>query len=152
MRNRSVRKFYQAAVLGTVDKTGVIEGYLKKDALTNTVNFSRNKEQGANWTRTTYRPLITGTRYSLLEMELITGKTHQLRSHLAAMGHPILGDPKYGDPQINEKIRGEYGLRGQMLWCSRIEFPQIEGDLSALSGKVILCDPPALYRDIAGIR
>ena len=82
-------------------------------------------------------------------MELITGKTHQIRSHLASIGHPILGDPKYGNPKINEKIRGEYGVRGQMLWCCRVEFPEVEGDLAALSGRVIICDPPALYREIA---
>jgi 23S rRNA pseudouridine955/2504/2580 synthase len=103
-----------------------------------------------SWTSTTYKPLITGSRYSLLEMELITGKTHQIRSHLASIGHPILGDPKYGNPKINEKIRAEYGVRGQMLWCCRVEFPKMEGDLAALSGRVIVCDPPALYREIAG--
>ena len=102
-----------------------------------------------SWTSTIYKPLITGSRYSLLEMELITGKTHQIRSHLASIGHPILGDPKYGNPTINEKIRSEYGVRGQMLWCCRVEFPEVEGDLAALSGRVIICDPPALYREIA---
>ena len=149
LRGRSLHKFYQAAVLGNVRKSGKIEGYLQKDAVTNTVNFSKDGKKGANWTKTTYRPLISGERYSLLEMELITGKTHQLRSHLAAMGHPILGDPKYGDLKVNEKIRGEYRLRGQMLWCSRIEFPRMDGDLAALSEKVITCDPPRIYREIA---
>ena len=148
LRDRKLRKYYQAAVLGTVKKSGVIEGYLRKNNVTNTVNFAKTVKQGGDWTKTTYRPLISGERYSLLEMELITGKTHQLRSHLAAMGHPILGDPKYGDPAANEKIRGDIGLRGQMLWCCRVEFPLLEGDLSGLSGRVITCDPPRIYREI----
>ena len=148
LRDRKLRKYYQAAVLGTVKKSGVIEGYLRKNNVTNTVNFEKTVKQGGDWTKTTYRPLISGERYSLLEMELITGKTHQLRSHLAAMGHPILGDPKYGDPAANEKIRGDIGLRGQMLWCCRVEFPLLEGDLSGLSGRVITCDPPRIYREI----
>ena len=172
LKDRSLRKYYQAAVAGKVTDGGVIEGFLTKDAVTNTVNFSekeagnrgsvsggpkgagnRNRKEPADrkrsWTSTIYKPLITGSRYSLLEMELITGKTHQIRSHLASIGHPILGDPKYGNPTINEKIRGEYGVRGQMLWCCRVEFPEVEGDLAALSGRVIICDPPALYREIA---
>ena len=173
LKERSLHKYYQAAVAGKVTDGGVIEGFLTKDAVTNTVNFSekeagnrgsvsggpkgtgnRNRKEPADrkrsWTSTIYKPLITGSRYSLLEMELITGKTHQIRSHLASIGHPILGDPKYGNPKINEKIRAEYGVRGQMLWCCRVEFPKMEGDLAALSGRVIVCDPPALYREIAG--
>ena len=150
LRNRTMRKFYNAVVLGKVDRPGKIEGYLKKDAVTNTVNFKNKAEKGADWTRTVYRPLTGGSKCTLLELELITGKTHQLRSHLAASGHPILGDPKYGDLKVNEKIRSEYGLRGQMLWCCRIEFPRMEEEeFAALSERVITCDPPRIYREIA---
>ena len=151
LRDRTLRKYYQAAVLGTVKKGGRIEGYLHKNEVTNTVSFTSSAKRGGSWTKTVYTPLITGNRYSLLEMELITGKTHQLRSHLAQMGHPILGDPKYGDLAVNEKIRGEFGLRGQMLWCCRVEFPRMEGDLEQLSEKVIVCDPPRIYTEIAGV-
>lgn len=151
LRDRTLRKYYQAAVLGTVKKGGRIEGYLHKNEVTNTVSFTSSAKRGGSWTKTVYTPLITGNRYSLLEMEMITGKTHQLRSHLAQMGHPILGDPKYGDLAVNEKIRGEFGLRGQMLWCCRVEFPRMEGDLEQLSEKVIVCDPPRIYTEIAGV-
>ncbi len=178
LKDRSLHKYYQAVVAGKVAQSGQIEGYLTKDAVTNTVNFKKSgkadqrsasgsgkspspeksafsgkspdtSDNGKGWTHTTYKPLITGARYSLLEMELITGKTHQIRSHLASIGHPILGDPKYGNVRINETVRSQYGVRGQMLWCERVEFPQIEGDLAALSGRVIVCEPPALYREIA---
>ena len=157
LRGRTLRKFYQAAVAGTVRKGGDIEGYLRKNEVTNSVKFSgkpsgREETDGAraNWTKTVYRPLIAGPKYSLLEMELITGKTHQIRSHLSSIGHPIVGDPKYGDPAVNERVRGEYGLRGQMLWCCRVEFPKMSGELANLSGKIIICDPPAMYREITG--
>ena len=152
LRDRTLRKYYRAAVLGTVKKGGKIEGYLSKDAVTNTVNYAENAKNGGSWTKTTYVPVIPGDRYSLLEMELITGKTHQLRSHLAQMGHPILGDPKYGDRKVNEKIRSEFGLRGQMLWCCRVEFPRMNGDLARLSEKVICCDPPRIYTEICGVK
>ena len=152
LRDRTLRKYYRAAVLGTVRKGGIIEGYLHKDEVTNTVNFTETAKGGGSWTRTVYEPVIPGDRYSLLEMELITGKTHQLRSHLAQMGHPILGDPKYGDRKVNEKIRSEFGLRGQMLWCCRVEFPRMDGDLAGLSEKVIFCDPPRIYTEICGVK
>lgn len=152
LRDRTIRKYYRAAVLGTVKKGGRIEGFLHKDAVTNTVNLTKTAEGRGSWTETAYVPVISGERYSLLEMELITGKTHQLRSHLAQMGHPILGDPKYGDRKVNEKIRSEFGLRGQMLWCCRIEFPRLDGDLKRLSEKVILCDPPRIYTEITGVK
>ena len=155
LRDRTLRKFYQAAVLGTVTGSGEIEGYLKKDRAANTVRFQaadagkkKGEEPGSSWTRTLYRVLASGPSYSLLEMELVTGKTHQIRSHLASIGHPVVGDPKYGDPALNEKIRREYGLRGQMLWCCRLEFPRLDGALSALSEKTILCEPPSLYREL----
>lgn len=161
LRDRTLRKYYQAAVLGSVRKGGDIEGYLKKDHGTNTVSFvladrsgQRNKKAGGNengaWTRTSYRALMTGSRFSLLEMELITGRTHQIRSHLSSIGHPILGDPKYGNAEVNRKLREKYGLRGQMLWCSRVEFPDTGDAFPGLSRNVILCDPPMLYRQIAG--
>ena len=160
LRDRSLKKYYQAAVAGTVKESGSIGGYLVKDRMTNRVTFQKapvpntapmpdkDPQSGAGLTRTTYRPLITGRKYSLLELELITGKTHQIRSHLASIGHPVLGDPKYGDLALNKRIRDEYGLRGQMLWCSRVEFPQMDGEFADLSKKVILCDPPALYRSV----
>ena len=87
---------------------------------------------------------------------LDTNDTLQTLWHLkilAAKGHPILGDPKYGDLKVNEKIRSEYGLRGQMLWCCRIEFPRMEEEeFAALSERVITCDPPRIYREIASVR
>ena len=150
LRDRSLRKYYQAAVAGTVACGGSVEGSLIKDRASNTVNFVRSAEElpGGSFTRTIYRPLISGLKYSLLELELITGKTHQIRSHLASIGHPVLGDPKYGDLSLNGKIRSEYGVRGQMLWCCRVEFPEMNGAFADLSRRVILCDPPALYREI----
>ena len=150
LRDRSLRKYYQAAVAGTVACGGSVEGSLIKDRASNTVNFVRSAEElpGGSFTRTIYRPLISGLKYSLLELELITGKTHQIRSHLSSIGHPILGDPKYGNTALNAKIRAEYGLRGQMLWCCRIEFPEMSGEFADLSHRVIVCDPPKLYREI----
>lgn len=157
LRDRSLRKYYQAAVAGTVRGSGRIKGYLAKDRDNNSVRFEKagRKEQAGGekggWTETTYQVLAAGSAFSLLELELITGKTHQIRAHLASEGHPIVGDPKYGDMELNKQLRSGLGIRGQMLWCCRMEFPVIEdAQFSAISGKTILCDPPALYREIVG--
>ena len=161
LRDRSLRKYYQAAVAGTVRGSGRIRGYLTKDRDANSVRFtnadrkhtdSRGKDsRQGGWTETTYQVLVSGSAFSLLELELITGKTHQIRAHLASEGHPIVGDPKYGDRELNRQLRTELGIRGQMLWCCRMEFPVIEdAQFSAVSGRTIVCDPPALYREIAG--
>ena len=74
---------------------------------------------------------------------------------MASLGHPIAGDAKYGDNGANGALRKEYGLRGQLLWCCRIEFPVLPPDTApadevtaALSGMVVYSDPPALYEQI----
>ena len=154
LRDRTLKKYYRAAVSGTVREGGSIEGSLIKDRASNTVSFASSSEQmpGGSFTRTIYRPVISGRKYSLLELELITGKTHQIRSHLSSIGHPVLGDPKYGNAALNAKIRAQYGLRGQMLWCCRIEFPEMGGEFADLSHRVIVCDPPKLYSEICNTK
>ncbi len=87
----------------------------------------------------------TAAAAALVEAQLITGKTHQLRAHFASLGHPILGDPKYGDPVMNQKAAG-CGVRHQLLLCQRVEFPVLEGEFAYLSQKVIACEMPEIYR------
>ncbi len=150
LRDRSVRKFYRAVVIGSMSGEGRITGRLTKDASANKVRFEvsdGSKDISSN-SETTYRVLRTGEKYSLLELELITGRTHQIRSHLSFLGHPIGGDQKYGDAKANRDLRERYGVRGQLLWCCRIEFPKTQGALAPLSGRTISADPPALYEEI----
>ena len=73
--------------------------------------------------------------FSLVEAELLTGRTHQLRVHFAAIGHPIVGDSKYGDFKVNENFEKLYGLKKQFLHASYFKFDKIDGVLSYLSGK-----------------
>ena len=79
-----------------------------------------------------------------MEAQLITGKTHQLRAHFASIGHPILGDPKYGTAEANERAR-QHGVRAQLLLCQRVEFPPLSGEFEELSCKIIACREPEVY-------
>ena len=88
------------------------------------------------------------TDCSCLEVELFTGKTHQIRAHLAAEGHPIIGDYKYGMRSVNDSFKREYGLSTQLLHSCRLCFPECTGALSELSGREITAPVPDLFRRI----
>ncbi len=85
------------------------------------------------------------------EVELITGKTHQIRAHLASMGHPLVGDCKYGDARINHIFLQKFGLAWQLLHACRLEFPSLEETaLTTLSGRIIQAPLPEYYEAIVG--
>lgn len=111
-------------------------------------NNGRNKDQNRDsYSRieTEYRPISSNGRCTLLEIHLITGKTHQIRAHLAAQGHPLIGDYKYGDRKINDCFRSRYGLRSQLLHSARLWFPKADGVLSPLAGQEIKAPLPPLF-------
>ncbi len=83
-----------------------------------------------------------------LEVELITGKTHQIRAHLASVGHPLVGDSKYGNVSVNRLFRQRFGLRWQLLHACRLQFPVLDGVLAPLSGKSIQAPLPEQYEAI----
>ncbi len=142
-REHNLQKFYLCPVNGKVTKSGLLEAHLKKDTATNTVTIGTCKED--SYIKTGYRPLWMNDRYSLLEVQLFTGKTHQIRAHLASIGHPLLGDTKYGDADLNRRIRQTHGIRHQLLCCYRLVFPEVTGVLAGLSGREIKIDPPEVF-------
>lgn len=97
---------------------------------------------------TEYVPVQISESYTLLEVHLITGRTHQIRAHLASVGHPIVGDTKYGDRKINSQFRKDFGLSGQLLHAYRVEFPNEGIRLSNLSGKTVKAKPSRLFEQI----
>lgn len=147
LRDRSVRKYYHMVVLGRLHGSGTIQCWTIKDPRTNTVKVYDHEVPGASATRTEYKALrySKANDLSLIEAELVTGKTHQLRVHLSHIGHPILGDPKYGDARRNH-LAAAKGVRSQLLWSTRLELPAFEEpEFMDLSNKVIISNPPALF-------
>lgn len=119
IKHREMEKIYHAVVLGHFSKNeGTLHHYLFKDAKANRVFLSENFVKGSKEATTDYKVLRYSDSLSLVECTLHTGRTHQIRSQLAFVGHPLLGDDKYGNKEINRK----YKKRGQLLMSYRISF------------------------------
>ena len=144
IKDRSLGKYYVCVVRGIVKGEARIEGWLTKNEKTNQVSIRKEETPGSLLIRTAYRPLASGNGYTLLEVHLITGRSHQIRAHLASIGHPIAGDPKYGDPRVNEEVKKRFGVRSQMLHAWRLVMPEtISEPLSYLAGKEFTAPMPA---------
>lgn len=119
-----------------------------KTGNSDTVNVKGNTSN-SSYIETAYAPVAINQKWKLtyLEVELKTGKTHQIRAHLSGIGHPIIGDPKYGDSKLNESYKQSYGLKTQLLHCYRLEFP--EGDsFGELAGVVITAPLPKKFKTL----
>ena len=148
LKQRTMQKYYLCLVKGIVPETRRIVGYLFKNSRTNMVTVTELPKQGASYIETCYEPLAHQENCTLLKVELVTGRTHQIRSHLAHTGHPIAGDGKYGDDRWNREFEKKYGLRRQFLHAWQVVFPQLQGTLGGLSGKTITASLP---EDLKGI-
>ena len=142
-KERTIAKYYRCLVKGRVIKNEeYIKGYLVKDQKTNKVSITKKKTEEGVPIETEYCVIQSNAEVSLLEVHLITGKTHQIRAHLASIGHPIIGDYKYGDKQINEMYRQAYGLKSQLLHAYRLEMPSSNGSLAYLNDKKFVAELP----------
>ncbi len=113
----------------------------EKDGALRQMPFSRQ-----DYIETGYVPLGCKHGYTYLEVELITGKTHQIRAHLAGLGHPLLGDFKYGEEKINRRIRQQYHLSHQLLHAYCILFPEILSGVGAsLSRREFIAPEPEAF-------
>ncbi len=145
LKSREIGKHYKTIVKGVISKENTIRGWLKKDESHNTVRVEDRPFEGAYEIVTRYEPVSCNGRFTLLDIELITGKSHQIRAHLSSIGHQVAGDGKYGDKETNRYFKNEYGLKHQLLHSETIMFPDIEGELSYLSGKTFKAPLPAEF-------
>ena len=149
-KERMLHKYYLAVVVGTINEPMKITGYLKKNNKTNKVTIT-NKTDG-EYIETYYEPVKVLDDVTLLKVQLITGKTHQIRAHLSSINHQIIGDYKYGKKEINDIYKKKYGIENQMLHSYQLTFETINGELGNLSNKTFIAKPPKEFAEITGFR
>lgn len=148
LKDRSVRKYYRTIVYGQMREPVRACGFLTKDEQHNKVSISSKSSEGSVPIETEYVPIQTGAKHTLLEVHLITGRTHQIRAHLASLGYPIIGDYKYGNRRENDRLKKEFGLTHQLLHAYRMEFPEETAELKKLSGLIVRAELPKQFEMI----
>lgn len=140
IRKRQLKKEYLCATFGhPAPASAVLHGYLVKDAAHGVVQVMQHAAPGAKEIVTRYETLAVSGPLALLQVELVTGRTHQIRAHLASIGCPLLGDDKYGNREANRR----YKMRYPALCAWRLSFPTIpSGPCQGLTGKVLTVDKP----------
>lgn len=136
IRERSIEKYYRAVVAGELKEELELKGYLLKDENTNKVSYHKEQVEGSDYIETGVKPIQSKNGLTLVEIHLVTGKTHQIRLHLSTIGHPILGDMKYGNEKINKKYYESHKVNHQLLHAYRLEFPD---------GNVVTAEPSSVF-------
>ncbi len=121
MKKRNLKKLYLCVVHGILERdNGILEGYLTKNEQKNLVKVTKGKVDGSKEIKTKYKVISKDFEndLTLVEVELLTGRTHQIRAHFASIGHPLLGDGKYGTNKLNK----EFGYKKQFLYSYKLVF------------------------------
>jgi len=144
LKDRSLHKYYLCLCFGNLSDEITLEGSLSKDEKSNRVSLSSEGDA----IKTHVIPISTNGEISLLKIHLITGKTHQIRAHLASIGNPLIGDYKYGNRKLNDIYKKKYGIESQMLLSYCVEMPVFDGELGNLSGKKYTADIPVEFMKV----
>jgi 23S rRNA pseudouridine955/2504/2580 synthase len=151
LQSRSLHKYYQAFVKGVVREECLIEGYLVKDEAHNKVAVRRTGggDDREAYIKTSYKPIQVYEDKTLLEVELMTGKPHQIRAHLASIGHPLLGDYKYGDRAWNDFYKKKYHVKAQLLHAYKVVFPKLEAPFGDISERTFCAQMPVAFSTVS---
>ena len=142
-----IEKHYITLVAGQVEGDGVVDAPLRK-------SFERKKmvvaplKSGAKSAITKYHILEKYKDYTLLDVQLLTGRTHQIRAHMSYIRHHVVGDIKYGDYKTNNIVKREFGFENQFLHAFKLKFLDIKGPLNYLKNKEFSCNLPLELEEI----
>ena len=142
-----VEKHYLTLVAGTIDEDGVVDAPLRK-------SYERKKmvvaplKSGAKAATTKYFVKEKYNGYTLLDVQLVTGRTHQIRAHMSYIRHHVVGDVKYGDYKVNNYFKKEFGFENQFLHSYKLVFSTIKGPFNYLTNKEFSCELPLELQEI----
>lgn len=142
-----IEKHYLTLVSGQINEDGVVDAPLRK-------SFERKKmivapiKSGAKQAITKYHPVRNFKDYTLLDISLLTGRTHQIRAHMSYIRHHVVGDVKYGDYKINNVFKREFNFENQFLHAYKIKFLDVKGPLNYLKNKEFSCNLPRELEEI----
>lgn len=147
IRERKIKKYYQAVVKGRIND-GLYEAYISKDEGENISKIYDEPRRGTKKISTNVKTLQSCGTFSLVELELITGRSHQLRAHLNHLGNPIIGDSKYGVGKVNGFFNNKYGLNYQFLYAYKLIFKDCPEKLAYMENKTIAEGLPPIFKKI----
>lgn len=125
LKGHTCEKYYYTIVAGEMKQCIHEKAYIVKDTKKNQSKIQKHESPGAAMIETAFTPLCTKNGFTLLQVQLFTGKSHQIRAHLQSLGYPMAGDTKYGNPAVNRKLRERYHLNHQLLHAGRLVLPDI---------------------------
>ena len=142
-----IEKHYLTLVSGNIAEDGMVDAPLRK-------SFERKKmvvaplKSGAKPAITKYHPVEQFKDYTLLDIQLLTGRTHQIRAHMSYIRHHVVGDIKYGDYRVNNIFKREFGFENQFLHAYKLKFLDINGPLNYLKNREFPVDLPLELQEI----
>lgn len=147
IRDGKVEKYYNALVKGKI-KDGLYKGYIHKNEEANISTIFDEKIKDSKEIAMEVKTIRTNGAYSFLEINLITGRSHQIRAHLAHLGTPIIGDNKYGDKKLNSFFTNKFGLECQILYAYKVVFRDAPEKISYLTNKTVTESLPPVFKKI----
>lgn len=147
IREGMVKKYYNALVKGRI-KDGLYKGYISKDENENISKVFDKKVPNTKEISMEVKTIQSNGAFSLVEIDLITGRSHQIRAHLSHLGNPIIGDYKYGDKKLNSFFDNKFGLNYQFLYAYKLIFKGGEGKLEYLKNKTVVEALPPMFKKV----
>ncbi|MGG7076771.1 RluA family pseudouridine synthase [Clostridium sardiniense] len=147
IREGRIKKYYNALIKGRI-KDGIYKGYILKNEEANISRIYDKKVKDSKEISMEVKTIQSDGAFSFIEIDLITGRSHQIRAHLAHIGNPIIGDNKYGDKKLNSYFLNKYGLDYQYLYAYKLNFKNVDGKLEYLKNKVITVALPPIFKKI----